>query len=100
MGRPNEFSLQTKEEALARQGNRCGSCGKEISGLGREERLGHLYGEGAQAHHIRHVKQGGSAHKDNCVVLCQSCHYSAHEGGRYRFSILCGSKGDYPHFNG
>src|SRR2546422_2669898 len=31
--------------------------------------------------HIQHVKVGGSDSVDNCVIICQSCHYSAHEGG-------------------
>jgi len=49
---------------------------------------------------MRHVKFGGTDSLDNCVILCQSCHYSVHEGGNYRFGIVEGSQSDYPHFYG
>lgn len=86
--------------ALVRQKNKCGSCGTQIFGLGKEERPGHLYGEGAQAHHVRHVKLGGPDSVDNCIILCESCHYCAHEGGNYRFGTVAGRESDYPHFYG
>lgn len=100
MPRPNEFSRRTQELALARQGGRCASCGTEIFALGTAGQSEHKYGEGAQAHHLRHVKFDGSNSVDNCVILCQSCHYSAHEGGNYRFGTVIGREGDYPHFRG
>jgi hypothetical protein len=43
----------------------------------------HKFGERAEAHHVLPVSAGGTAHVDNCVVLCRSCHYSAHQGGRW-----------------
>ena len=100
MARPNEFSPSTQQLALARQKFRCASCGTRISGLGLAGRADHRYGEGAQAHHRRHVKFGGSDSLDNCVILCQACHYSAHEGGNYRFGTVIGRKSDYPYFRG
>ena len=100
MARPNEFSLATQRGALARQTFRCGSCGTRISALGTAGRGDHKYGEGAQAHHLRHIKFGGSDAVTNCVILCQSCHYSAHEGGNYRFGTVVGRESDYPHFRG
>lgn len=98
MSRPNEFSLSTRQTALARQMHRCASCGTHISHLGNAGRAEHQFGEGAQAHHVRHVKFGGSDSVNNCVVLCQSCHYSAYEGGNYRFGTVGGRESDYPHF--
>ena len=81
MSRPNEFSMVTQQQALLRQRHRCASCGTSISRVGEAGRNEHRFGEGAQAHHVQHVKFGGLACLDNCVILCQSCHYSAHEGG-------------------
>ncbi len=100
MDRPNEFSVMTQLQALMRQKNRCASCGTAIHGLGNSGRGAHEFGEGAQAHHVTHVKFGGHASVDNCVILCQSCHYSAHEGGNYRFGAVVGRQSDFPHFNG
>ena len=100
MSRPNEFSRATQQVALARQRYRCASCGTHISRLGDAGRMEHRYGEGAQAHHIQHVKLEGTDSVDNCVIICQSCHYSAHEGGNYRFGTVVGRESDYPHFRG
>ena len=98
--RPNEFSLITKKLALARQNNRCASCGTYIFCLGEAGRAEHQFDEAAQVHHIRHVKFGGSNDVENCVVLFQACHYSAHEGGNYRFGTVMGHESDFPHFRG
>ena len=100
MSRPNEFSRPTQQMALARQKHRCASCGTRITALGEAGRAAHRFGEGAQAHHVRHVKLGGTDAAHNCVILCGSCHYSAHEGGNYRFGTVVGRQSDYPHFNG
>jgi 5-methylcytosine-specific restriction endonuclease McrA len=62
--------------------------------------MDHRFGEGAQAHHVVHIKFGGGSWLDNCVILCQSCHYSAHEGGNYRSGTVMGRKKDFPYFNG
>lgn len=97
--RLHEFSTHTKEAALSRQGNLCGSCGTGISALGDAGRAEHKYGEGAQAHHIKHHKHGGDDAEYNCVILCWSCHYSVHEGGRYRTGSVDGKPSDYPHFH-
>ena len=100
MTRPNEFTETTKEDALKRQGNRCASCGAKITALGNQGVAQHEYGEGAQAHHMKPVQYGGSAATGNCVIICQSCHYNVHEGGRYRSSTITSSRADYPFFNG
>lgn len=100
MRRANEFSRSSCRLALARQQFRCASCGTEISCLDGAGRAEHRYGEGARAHHIRHIKFGGSDSVDNCVILCESCHYCAHESGNYRFGTVVGQEDDYPHFRG
>jgi hypothetical protein len=86
--------------ALARQLFRCASCGTRITAPGNAGRGDHRFGEGAQAHHVRHVQFGGSAELDNCVIICQACHYAVHEGGNYRFGTVVGTAADYPHFRG
>lgn len=100
MTRPNEFSPSTQQLAWARQKFRCASCGTRIFHLGQAGRAHHRFGEGARAHHVQHIKLGGSDSADNCVILCEACHYSAHEGGNYRFGTAVGRAKDYPHFNG
>jgi 5-methylcytosine-specific restriction endonuclease McrA len=100
MNREGEFPTGTKQQALLRQKNRCASCGARIFRLGNAAASSHKFGEGAQAHHVKHIKFGGTASLDNCVILCQSCHYSAHEGGNYRFGTVIGTRSDFPFFNG
>jgi len=98
--RPNEFPRSTQQRALVRQKHRCASCGEGIADLGEAGREQHRFGESAQAHHMRHVKHGGTNAVENCVILCWSCHYSVHEGGNYRHGSVDGSESDYPHYNG
>lgn len=98
--RSNEFSLATKQAALARQKNRCASCGTHFHELGDASKEQHEYGEGVKAHHIQHVKSGGSNTVDNCAIICDSCHYCVHEGGNFRFGTVGGQQDDFPHFNG
>ncbi len=100
MSRPNELSKTTQLAALWRQRFRCGSCGAAISDLGDAGRTSHDFGEGVDAHHVRHVQQEGDASVENCVILCWSCHYSAHEGGNYGSKRVKGSSRDYPYFEG
>jgi 5-methylcytosine-specific restriction endonuclease McrA len=103
MARPSEveFSNTTQNAALARQKNRCASCGSRISRLGESGRVKHRFGEIAHAHHMKNAVAGGTADVWNCVILCQSCHYSVHEGGNYRFgTVRISSARDYAYFNG
>ena len=100
MVRPYNFSNATQLAALERQKNQCGSCGTEIHALGEPGRGKHAFGERAEAHHMLHVKAGGTDTLDNCVVLCQSCHYSAHEGGTYRYGTVQAERSDFPFFEG
>jgi len=95
-----EFSRRTQQLALARQKHRCGSCGSRISRLGESGRADHPFGEMAHGHHVCHAKFGGLDTLDNCVILCQACHYSVHEGGNYRGGQVIGRTADFPYFNG
>ena len=97
-----EFSESTKKQALLRQEKKCASCGEEIINLGQIGKQSHKYGEGAHGHHMKHDQQGGTNMLSNCVILCESCHYSVHEGGHYRnkSKYLIGKASDFPYFNG
>ena len=99
-GNNDKFNLATQLAALARQKHFCASCGAKISNLGGAGQGAHRFGEFAHAHHMRHVKFGGTNLLNNCVILCQSCHYSAHEGGNYRFGKIEGRKEDFPYLHG
>ncbi len=79
-----EFSNSTKKEALKRQKNKCAACGEKISMFGKQGQEEHRFGEIAHAHHMLHCQSGGDNSLENCVILCQSCHYTAHNGGDYR----------------
>jgi len=96
----HEFTSSTKKEALKRQENRCASCGKEIAEIGEAAREKHEYGERAEAHHIRPVQSGGSRDVDNCVIICQACHYSVHGGGDYRSEEYPATPADFEFYNG
>ena len=100
MKRPQEFTRRTQELALLRQKHLCASCGTPIAEIGEAGRASHKFAEGAQAHHIKHAKFGGTNHLDNCVVICWSCHYSVHEGGNYRFGTVEGTVENFPHYRG
>lgn len=100
MDRPGDFPRAIQELALVRQQNLCASCGVTIFRIGEAGRLNHKFGEGAQAHHVKHVKFGGMGELSNCVILCRSCHYNAHEGGNYRSGTVIGKTTDFPFYNG
>ena len=95
-----EFTRRTQELALRRQQSLCGSCGTPIVKLGNAGREQHRFGEAAQAHHIKPIKFGGTNRVDNCIVVCESCHYSVHEGGNYRFGTVAGTPDDFPYYHG
>ena len=97
-----EFTDSTKMQALLRQKHKCASCGEKISSLKEIGKKSHKYGEGAHGHHMKHDQQGGTNHLSNCVILCESCHYTVHEGGHYRnkSSNLIGKESDFPHYRG
>ncbi|MCA9298458.1 MAG: HNH endonuclease [Phycisphaerales bacterium] len=80
-----EFTRTVQHLALFRQGHRCAMCGTPILELGEAGRASHRYGEIAEAHHIRHAKCGGGNNVQNCVIICWSCHHTAHYGGNYRY---------------
>lgn len=94
------FSRTTKLAALHRQHHRCAICGTYIADLGQAGQSEHDYGEPAEAHHMQHRKLGGADFVDNCVVICRSCHYTAHEGGAFRGGQLTFQKSEFPHYNG
>jgi 5-methylcytosine-specific restriction endonuclease McrA len=98
--RRQRFSRKTQELALLRQQNLCASCGLPLFVFDETDEKPRASLAGHHAHHIKHVKFGGTNHIDNCVVLCQSCHYSVHEGGNYRRGTVIGTPDDFPHYRG
>ena len=99
MSRSGDFSEGPQRLALFRQHFRCALCGTPIHDLGNAGRTAHEYGEGAQAHHVKHIKLGAWNNVENCVIICQSRHYSVHEGGNYRFGTVSGTPADYPYYS-
>jgi 5-methylcytosine-specific restriction endonuclease McrA len=96
-----EFSRKTMKAALVRQAYQCALCGTPIVALGKKPEL-HSFGEWGEAHHIRHARAGGDASLENCVIICWSCHYSAHGGGNYKDNSeqMQGTKNDFPGYRG
>ncbi len=99
-GRTYKFDRATQLAALVRQEFICASCGEPIRLLGELGREAHPFGEIAHAHHRRPISKGGRNNRENCVIICESCHYSAHEGGRYRKGTVIGRRKDFPFFVG
>ncbi len=96
-----EFSYQTKRRALDRQDYLCASCASLI--LPFDGKLVSVaWEESAHAHHRKPMHSGGGGNVENCVILCSSCHYNAHEGGRYRRreGEVVALVSDFPHFYG
>ena len=107
MARDADFDRYTQKSALVRQGFHCALCGTTILMIGQAGREAHAFGEAAHGHHIVHAtNQGGSADVDNCVMLCEACHYNVHFGGNYgsrgkdRAKLLAfkAKPSDYPYY--
>jgi hypothetical protein len=82
------FPAPVQRSALSRQKHRCASCGTRVSEIGQAGRSTHLFGEGAEGHHVIPHKMGGPITVENCVVLCRACHGNAHQGGRWRDAAI------------
>jgi hypothetical protein len=78
------FPATIQQKALARQKYKCASCETPISDIGERGRETHRFGERVEGHHVIPHKLGGPISCENCVVLCRSCHYSAHQAGHWR----------------
>ncbi len=73
------FSRITKNQAFFRQWNNCAHCG------------GSLLNVMDHAHHVFSKQLGKSTvadsewikSVDNCVILCENCHWRVHENGHY-----------------
>lgn len=100
MSRAQDFPVSVQKAALRRQGFRCGLCGARIDALGKDGQLSNEFGEAGQAHHVLHVKFGGTKDLANCVVICSSCHFCVYEGGNYRHGIVQGAAQDFPYWDG
>lgn len=95
MSRPFDFSDPTWFEARLRQGGVCARCGEDLTDLAE-------YG-----HHVvpnQSGKAGDPNHfwlrsADNCVVVCNDCHYRVHQDGRYNTGAVAPPE-YYPHSHG
>lgn len=96
---PHEFVAETKRRALARQDFLCAMCGSLILPFG-STMVSVAWGETSHAHHRKPIKSGGSGNVENCVIICESCHYIAHEGGNYRHGGEWGRIADFEYFYG
>jgi 5-methylcytosine-specific restriction endonuclease McrA len=84
MARPFEFLKPTVAEARLRQWGLCAHCGDSLDDVWEN------------AHHVipnqtGTPKQAASAFlrtADNCVILCESCHFAAHAHGNFRFGAV------------
>jgi hypothetical protein len=80
MARPFDFTSHVKQKAFQRQCNLCAHCGLDLRNAWDN------------AHHVvpsQTGKVGASVDTflssiDNCVVLCDPCHYAVHDSGRFR----------------
>lgn len=103
MGRDSEkeFSPQVKLRVLARQEFLCASCASLIVPFTARKLVNVAWGESAHAHHRNPMKSGCGGNAENCVILCESCHYySAHEGGNYKSGKVWGRIRVFPFFYG
>jgi hypothetical protein len=78
------FPRHVQVTAWARQKSRCVMCGTHLVTIGAAGQAGHRFGERTEGLHVIPHQMGGPATVENCVVLCRSCHLSAHQGGRWR----------------
>lgn len=80
MSRPFNFSWHTQQEARQRQAGACACCGESLDDV--IEHAHHVIpNQSGKADEPRHR---GLRSADNCVVLCEDCHWRVHEDGRYR----------------
>lgn len=96
----DEFTWHVKLQALCRQDFLCASCASLIVPFSDRKLRSVAWGESAHAHHRRPMGDHGRGTVGNCVVICESCHYSAHFGGDYKNRKDWGRVGDFPYFHG
>jgi 5-methylcytosine-specific restriction endonuclease McrA len=107
------FPEKIQRLALRRQRYKCASCETPIHDILNYAISSHEYGEGAKGHHVIPHGMGGPLTVENCVVICQSCHYSVHVGGHWANTtpydgikhkpmadMIAIASRWYPHYNG
>ncbi len=80
MARPFDFNPRVKRDARFRQYGLCAQCGQSMDD------------DYEHAHHVVPNQSGDAANpthlwlkgSDNCVILCETCHYAVHDSGRYQ----------------
>ena len=79
MARPFEFDDADRDEARLRQFCLCAHCGESLDDLVEH------------GHHVVPNQSGRPGQEtdnwigtaENCVILCDTCHYRVHENGRF-----------------
>jgi hypothetical protein len=95
MARPFEFSTATQQQARQRQNGVCACCGEKLDDV--VEHAHHVVpNQSGSATDARHLWLKSA---ENCVVLCDTCHYRVHQDGRYRTGAVA-PPGYYPHSHG
>ncbi|WP_082935617.1 HNH endonuclease [Rhizobium sp. N324] len=72
------FSSRTKLDAQFRQGLLCAACGIEDPAFIHHHIIPQQSGDPANASH------GILSTLDNCVAICENCHWVVHQGARWR----------------
>lgn len=81
------FSDNVIVQAYDRQDGRCAMCGDSFDDV--------VY----NAHHILRQADGGDDSEDNCALLCDGCHYQAHNHGHYGDAVEL-DRDSLPYLNG
>lgn len=80
MARAFEFDPTTKRAAFQRQWNLCAHCGEDIRSMW--DHAHHVVPN--QAGRLGNPPDEFISSADNCVILCDMCHYAVHDSGKYR----------------
>jgi hypothetical protein len=93
--RPFDFTETVANEARLRQNGKCACCGMSLDDVMEN------------AHHVIPNQSGEAKNPDhawlmkveNCVILCEDCHYRVHQDGRYQNGAIAGPD-YYPYSHG
>jgi hypothetical protein len=84
MARKFNFSKAVKDAAFFRQNGRCALCRRS------------LQNQDEYGHHVIPDQSGDPSNQedqflgtaDNCVMICEACHWIVHEGGRWAIGAV------------
>ncbi|MFO0848217.1 MAG: hypothetical protein U0871_06640 [Gemmataceae bacterium] len=95
MGRPFDFGSLAPTEARQRQNGVCACCGRKLDHV--LEHAHHVVpNQSGQAGEPQHLWLKST---DNCVILCDQCHWRVHQDGHYRTGAVAPPT-YFPHSHG